>query len=618
MGNARFLVGALAILGVASQATAENVCIGYVTFHPDKPAWKQACLDWLAENESTAPSPFGFTQGAASTQQNSAASGLSFSVGSALHVSADDLGLAAENQPEVFIAIDPTAPSEGAFVLSNQSPLATKDGIRGAYWGLDPQTLQLKWTPRKIGEQGQTFLPAARGDPWVAYSEQGTLFISYLLEPMELDPVAFPDITVSTRPTIIAKSENGGQTFEYVEALGGTSEMPQTDRGSMATGPGPSGSGGSLWVTQNDNGSLGPIAVRGAELDASGNPIACAPPKHFCTEKNVADPAEVEGAYRPGHIAVGPSGEVVVSFFRTIGTQGPTEVFAVLDPDGLGPAEFPDADELCPLPGETPPPGCIEPLMESNVGMAEAVRPHFANVITPLANLAWHRASGRLYMVTTTEEVQNSDETEVVILWAEVEDLKNPPPGGAWTDVDAPLVVNDDDEPGVRSQFFPHVAVDQTTGLVAVAWYDPRNDDGSGGTNDQRDTTANTESEVFLRVGVPTPTGIDFAPSFAVSEGSSDGSTGESFDDYIGVDFHDGIAWVSWADNSNSAGDNPADEGCAVGPDSMNPRPCIDAYAAMVEVMPEPGAVGQRLAAGGALLLLAARRRPSESAGAGG
>jgi hypothetical protein len=107
----------------------------------------------------------------------------------------------------------------------------------------------------------------------------------------------------------------------------------------------------------------------------------------------------------------------------------------------------------------------------------------------------------------------------------------------------ASVRVNDD--AGVASQFLPWVDVDQTNGAVGVAWHDARDDAGN-----VRVRTYYAES----RDG-----GATFRGNTAVSAGQSDQSGADFFDygEYLGLDLHDGEAFISWADNSNSQGDNP-------------------------------------------------------------
>src|SRR5262249_38312255 len=59
------------------------------------------------------------------------------------------------------------------------------------------------------------------------------------------------------------------------------------------------------------------------------------------------------------------------------------------------------------------------------------------------------------------------------------------------------VVVKVNDATGTSSQFFAWIDVDDTTGNVAISWYDARNDDGTLGKNKQLDTVANDEVEYF-------------------------------------------------------------------------------------------------------------------------
>jgi len=233
---------------------------------------------------------------------------------------------------------------------------------------------------------------------------------------------------------------------------------------------------------------------------------------------------------------------VLATYFRYDNpAAGPSDVFAVLDSDGLASAQtFPPA---------TPP--STSPVLTTNVGVAEnGITPRAARRIGPQANLAWDHSINRAYLVSTTEEdQQGSGETDIVLLTSDNN-------GTNWT---TPKRVNDDPPPTlvmgvpvpteIRSQFFPHVAVDQSTGQVIVAWYDPRNDDGG------TDATPNSETEVFAAISTD---GGDNFPNMVVSDGFSRTIDLEtSHGDYLGVDIRGGIAHVAWVDNSNNTGDNP-------------------------------------------------------------
>jgi hypothetical protein len=373
-------------------------------------------------------------------------------------------------------------------------------------------------------------------------------------------------------------SSDGGASFAFVEAV--DAPLAFTDRGSMATGPGGVFAVGSLWVIFEDRGAQ-TITVAGAALDAAGSPVldSCGPGTgFFCNRQVIAVPSG--DILFPGHVAVGPSGQVLATFFRKLGIpSGAMDVFVAIDPDGLGPEPFVE------------PPG-VNPVLLTNIGFVEKIAPHMPRGITPLANLAWDLTTGRVYLVSTREMPNDSDETDIVLLHSDDE-------GATWS---APRNVNKDISPPgeVRSQFFPHVAVDQTTGLVAVAWHDPRNDDGGV------DGIPNTETEVYAAISAD---GGNYFHELPVSSGFSRASDlpseiETSHGDYLGVAFHDDNIHVAWVDNSNSAGDNPD----AGSPPGCDPVLCMDAYTGRIP-LPEPGSAMSSLAGVVVLWGLAMRRR---------
>ena len=77
--------------------------------------------------------------------------------------------------------------------------------------------------------------------------------------------------------------------------------------------------------------------------------------------------------------------------------------------------------------------------------------------------------------------------------------------GSSWS---SPVRVNDDT--GTASQFGPQLAVDQTTGHVAVTWVDPRNDPAN--------------NAVRLYATVSQNGGVGFEPSVPVAAAASNGS----------------------------------------------------------------------------------------------
>jgi hypothetical protein len=119
--------------------------------------------------------------------------------------------------------------------------------------------------------------------------------------------------------------------------------------------------------------------------------------------------------------------------------------------------------------------------------------------------------------------------------------------GAAWS---SPVRVNDDPLGNGKSQFLPRIAIDQTSGYIAVSFYDCRNSPG------------NNTTEVWATISVDG--GLTFLPNVKVSAGVSSAlvavisSTSFDYGDYTGLCFHGGTFYPCWADNSNSTGDNPA------------------------------------------------------------
>jgi hypothetical protein len=105
--------------------------------------------------------------------------------------------------------------------------------------------------------------------------------------------------------------------------------------------------------------------------------------------------------------------------------------------------------------------------------------------------------------------------------------------------------VNDDT--GNATQFFSAMAVDQSTGLVGVSWYDTRNDPN------------NVRTEYWGAVS--TDGGNSFLPNFKFSAGSTDirqsDFTGNDYGDYSGLRIVGGTLYPVWADGSNSTNNSP-------------------------------------------------------------
>ena len=109
----------------------------------------------------------------------------------------------------------------------------------------------------------------------------------------------------------------------------------------------------------------------------------------------------------------------------------------------------------------------------------------------------------------------------------------------------------------MNSQFLPKIALDPTSGKIAVVWYDARNDLGTGGPGD---TNGLPNDDAQFWGTFSTDGGDSFKPNIQISAGTSNShDSGNSIDygDYTGLSFYGGIAHPAWSDNSNSTGTNP-------------------------------------------------------------
>src|SRR5439155_19336518 len=116
---------------------------------------------------------------------------------------------------------------------------------------------------------------------------------------------------------------------------------------------------------------------------------------------------------------------------------------------------------------------------------------------------------GRVYMVYTIAPSTSSDNTDIVLRFSSDD-------GGSWS---AAKRVNTDR--GKNSQFLPRIALDQSSGRVAMSWYDARNDKGrgSGSTNGR----VNDDAQMWRVVARPSATGLTLGKKYRVSKGTFNG-----------------------------------------------------------------------------------------------
>jgi hypothetical protein len=409
------------------------------------------------------------------------------------------------NQAEAEVAINPTNPNNLVIVANNLNNNASQLLIsRSTDGGLTWQTSALG------GAQDHYSSTTPRVDPHAAFDAFGNLYVAY--------EVASSSTEIRV---VVARSGDGGQTFTATTAVSGLGlnvDFPMLATGVDAT----DASRQTVWVAFMDT-KAKRVKIVGARSTGLGNLGA------FGAPTTVSD---APGGF--GSIAVGPQGQVVVGWQSNTNNQKAGTMYVDVDPDGLGAAATWGADRL---------------IGSTNVGgvdyiAAQPDRSIDANVGVAF-DLSDGPARGRLYVVYTDERKNESDDTDVMLRYSD--DL-----GASWSDA---LKVNDDTTR--RSQFLPAMAVDPTTGNVAIVW------------RDARDSATNTAVETYAAVS--TDHGLSFGANVRLSEGPSDqaGADGHGaafdldFGDYGGVAFYGGRLVPVWADNSGATADNPDGAGSA-------------------------------------------------------
>jgi hypothetical protein len=407
------------------------------------------------------------------------------------------------NQNEPAIAVDPSNPVREFAVSNNENTVATTGGIFGGL-SLDGG---ITWTGKVIatGTSGDG-LPSACCDPQVAFDNFGNLFVTYLGN--DLNPY-------------ILLSINGGQTFTKLNqfATTGSNDQPHLAVGANA-----------VWVSYNDSNNM--VAASGAAITGLGAIGAFSSPVEL--------PGSSTGNF--GSVAIGPTGQVLINYQNDTTTIGPDKIMGNLNPTGLG-GTF----------------GNSFLISNVNIGSNNTSLPAVSNNlgIDSEAKLAYDRSggvhNGRVYITYTDVGTVGAITTNIFERFSDDN-------GTTWSN---PIQVTDNS--GDNSKFLPALSVDQTTGNLAVEWYDTRNDLGTGGPGDTNNGTPNDDSELFATFSLDG--GQTYLPNVQVAAAPSNAADSEppasgtrplGFGDYTVTNaFVNGVFHPIWADNSDSTGDNP-------------------------------------------------------------
>ena len=398
-------------------------------------------------------------------------------------------------EAEGTIAVDPTNPSR-VFTASETDA----GGILTAY-SIDGGAT---WTTTLVAN-GNDALGRGDKNPQAAFDPFGNLYLSYL-------------DTGAQRAFRIAISADAGQTFSPLNSV----VAAGLDQPSIAVGGDNAGAASTVWLTYRNG--TGGISATGARVTGKG----AAQVSSFSTAKTVPGAA---GNF--GDIAVGPAGEVVLTWQTNTGGEGPASIQVSTDADGLGPGGF-----SAPITAAS-----------TNVGGFDFLPAQPNRAIDAEANLAYDLSPGprrgRLYLAYTDESADENNDFEIFLKTS----LDN---GRTWS---APVRVNDDAT--ANSQFLPELAIDNTTGKLAVGWYDARDDAGVPGAG-SLDAVPNNDVRYWGALSTDGGTSfLNFPVAAGVSSAAAAGNLND-FGDYTAVAAHAGRVHFGWADNSATLADNPA------------------------------------------------------------
>jgi hypothetical protein len=411
-----------------------------------------------------------------------------------------DITKTAANEAETTISVNPKNTNQLFEIdtLTDQGRFSTDGGVT---WNLS----------------NMAGFTSTIGDTQTAWDRFGNLYLTQFGAGLDIE---------------VGISTDGGATFASVRTITGSGG---SDQPSIAVGPGSAGNLGSVWVSYEQGGV---IKASGAGVNGLGAVGA------FSAAQTA--PGSTNGDF--GNISIGPAGQVLVTYQDGLdgsvpaGQEGPGTIFTNLDPDGLGAGGFNAAITA----------------HGTNVGGTASVPPQpgpfnvGGRTIDSEANAVYDTSggvhNGRVYMVytdRTSVPPPANNNTDIFVIFSDNN-------GTNWS---SPVRVNDDPSAGTvgATQYLPAIAVDQTTGLVGVSWYDTRN----SGTGTTRDTYASASMDG----------GATFLPnvrlSAALSNPLSPAVGTFNSGDFDQMSFANAVFYRSWSDNSNSTGNNPAGSGNA-------------------------------------------------------
>ncbi|HEX7275828.1 MAG TPA: hypothetical protein VF244_00495, partial [Acidimicrobiales bacterium] len=309
----------------------------------------------------------------------------------------------AGNEDESAVAVNPSNTQQVAMMSNGIAgdaglPLSfSSDG--GQTW-----TRTVFATGTGAGGDGR---PTACCDPTLSWDNHGNLFVGYLQR---------------TPRTI--------ELYVTTDLGGSFTNLGPVDTGAPGALDQPTVVAGvnSVWVTWRDD--SGGIAARGRAVTG---------PLTFGVWGAEQDVSNV-GNF--GDIAIGPTGQVMVTYQTPTGGEGPANIIVHTDADGLGAGGF----------------GAGVTATTTNVGGFDFTPAQPQRSVDAEPGLAWDRTgganNGRVYLVYTDEAPDESNDFDIFVRTSN-------DAGATWS---APAQVNND--AGTNTQFLPKIAGDQTSGVL--------------------------------------------------------------------------------------------------------------------------------------------------------
>lgn len=405
----------------------------------------------------------------------------------------------AGNEAEVTLDVNPADP--GNIVILGHSPSLQ---VINSFCSLDGGE---SWTRVTIGDADDGLAGWLRGDPSVAFDDDGNVYLAYGIRRRSPDRVT----------VVVARSLDGGRSytrFTQVTTDPDIGAYPGNDKWHLATGPrygSPDQTNVYLAGTRNveEAGEIDQRIVIARSLDRG---------ETFSAPVIVND-SSLQGASlanTSADPAVGPDGDVYVAWWNII-TRG-------LYVDHSLSGQVFGSDVLI----TTTQTGAFTPIP------AQPSRGVFAGLSID-TDRSQGPYRGRLYAVYTDLGAGGVPDIDVFVRHSG--DL-----GATWSPRSR---ANDDD--GTGSQFLPWLDVDRLLGTVGVSFYDTRNDP--------------LHRKVELFVAPSHDGGETFGANLAMSAGASDQSADNphawagNYLEYTGLALHDGTAYAVWSDNSTDPAD---------------------------------------------------------------